>query len=115
MGLTGQNFTMWKGDDRIIQFTIEDATDVSGFIAKWHMAVDVNSPKLITKQSGGNGITFDGNKVLVVVNGSETKDSVTAIPEGLYYHELEMIDAQNKKAIASSGVIDLKKTLVGRP
>ena len=114
MGLTGQNFIMWKGDDKTIQFTIDDATDVSGFTAKWHMAVDVNSTKLITKQSGGSGITFDGNKVLVSIAGSETKDTVTAIPEGLYYHELELIDAQAKKSIAATGVIDLKKTLVGR-
>ena len=106
---------MWKGDDKTIQFTIEDATDVSGFTAKWHMGVDVNSAKLITKTSGGGGITFDGNKVLVSLSSAETKDSVTAIPEGMYYHELELIDAQSKKSIAASGIIDLKKTLVGRP
>ncbi|MDP2234959.1 MAG: hypothetical protein Q8J88_00875 [Bacteroidales bacterium] len=115
MGLTGQNFIMWKGDDRIIQVTIEDASDVSGFTAKWHMAVDVNSPKLITKTSASGTITFNGNKVLISLSSAETKDSVTAIPEGMYYHELELIDAQNKKAIAASGIIDLKKTLVGRP
>jgi len=115
MGLTGQNFTMWKGDDKTVQFTIEDATDVSGYTAKWHMAVDANSAKLITKTSGGGGITFNGNKVLVAIASAETKDSVTAIPAGSYYHELELIDGSSNKTIAAIGVIDLKKTLVGRP
>jgi hypothetical protein len=115
MGLINQNFIMWKGDDKIVQITIEDATDVSGFTAKWHMSVDVDSAKLITKTSGGGGITFDGNKVLVSLSSAETKDSVTTIPVGLYYHELELIDGDSKKSIAASGILDLRKTLVGRP
>ncbi len=114
MGLTGQGFTMWKGDDKIIQFTIEDATDITGFSATWNVSVDVNSTKLITKTSGGGGITFDGNKVLIALAGSETKDDVTSLPEGQYYHELELVDAQSKKTIAATGIIDLKKSLIGR-
>lgn len=115
MALTGQNFVMHKGDDKILTFTITDATDVTGFSATWNMAVDAFSTKLLTKTSGGGGITFSGNKVLVTLDSANTKDSVTAIPEGNYYHELSLIDGSGKKNIAAIGIVDMKKSLIGRP
>jgi hypothetical protein len=116
MGLINQNFILWKGDDKTIQFTIEDATNVTDFTAKWHLAATPTSTKLITKTSDvGGGITFNANKVLISLESSETDDSVTTIPEGLYYHELELVDDDDKRTIAAIGIVDVRNTRVGRP
>lgn len=104
MGLQGQNFTIWKGDDRLIVFTIDDVQNLTGYSAEWNVAVDPDSTKLITKTSG-NGIAFDGNKVNVTLNSAETNQNATNIPAGQYYHELQLVDPQGKKIVSATGIM----------
>lgn len=107
MGLIGQNFTKWKGDDMLIVFTIEDVQSLTGYTAEWNLSVDTESTKLLTKTSAGGTITFEGNKAIVTVNSAETNQNVTAIPAGSYYHELQLIDPNGKKTVAATGTLTL--------
>jgi len=115
MGLQGQNFTKWKGDDFTIVFTINDATNLTGYTAVWNMSVSIDSAKLITKSSGGGGITFDGNKVLVTIASAITKEDALSIPAGNYYHELQLTDSSNMKTVAATGIVELKTPSLKRP
>ncbi len=115
MAVQGQNFTKWKGDDFTVVFTIEDAYDLTGYSAEWNVSVDTESAKLITKKSSLGQITFDNNKVIIAVASAETKESVTGLPAGLYYHELQLIDPQGKKTVAATGNLDLKAPSLKRP
>lgn len=110
MGLTGQSFQKWKGDDFTIQFTITDAQTLSGYIAEWFMSVTADSGSaLITKLSSNGGITFDANKVLIPIASAETKTITPTdpIPAGTYYHELHLTDPQSKTTVAAIGTITL--------
>lgn len=71
------------------------------------MSVDIDSAKLITKSSGGGGITYDGNKVLVTVDSATTKEG-TSIPAGNYYHELQLTDGSGMKTVAAIGIVEFK-------
>lgn len=106
MGLTGQNFTKWKGDDMIIIFTVDDIQNLNGYSAEWNVAIEPDSTKLITKTNSA-GITFDGNKVVIAVDSYETNQNVTAIPAGQYYHELQLVDPLGKKTVAAIGMMTL--------
>lgn len=106
MGLQGQNFTKWKGDDMLIVFTIEDVQSLTGYSAEWNVSVDPDSTKLITK-TNVSGITYDGNKVNVSVASAETNQNATNIPAGQYYHELQLVDPQGKKTVAATGIMTL--------
>lgn len=114
MAAQGQNFTKWKGDDFTLVFTIEDAYDLTGYSAEWNVSVDVNSAKLITKKSSLGQITFDNNKAIITVASSETNESVTSLPAGQYYHELQLIDSQNKRTVSAVGVFDLRSPSLKR-
>lgn len=110
MGLVGQNFTKWKGDDFTIQFTITDAQTLSGYVAEWFFATsDTAGSALITKLSSNGGITFDANKVLIPIASVETKTITPTdpIPAGTYYHELHLTDPQSKTTVAATGTITL--------
>lgn len=115
MAAQSQNFTKWKGDDFTLIFTIEDATDVSGFVAEWNVSVGTETAKLITKKSSLGQITFDGNKVVIAVTSAETKETATNLPVGTYYHELQLIDGTGKTTVAATGTFELKAPVLKRP
>lgn len=115
MGLIGQNFTKWKGDDMLIVFTIEDVQSLTGYTAQWQLSVNTSSAVLLSKTSISNGgITFEGNKVIVSVTSTETNDDVTSIPEGQYYHELQLYDPNDKQTVAATGIVTLLNPLYRR-
>lgn len=109
MALTGQNFTKWKGDDFVIQFTIGDATSLTGYSAEWYLATSKTaSAYKLMKTSAAGSITFDGNKVLIGIASAETKVvSNDPLPVGDYYHELHLIDPQGKLTVAAVGTMTL--------
>ena len=115
MAAQSQNFTKWKGDDFTLVFTIEDATDLTGFSAEWNVSVGTETAKLITKKSSLGQITFDTNKVIIVVSSAETKETATNIPVGTYYHELQLVNASGKTAVAAVGTFELKAPVLKRP
>ena len=117
MGKLAQDFTMWKGDDKILAFNIEDATDLeTGYTATWVMCAEepnagnsYNPTAVLTKDSEATPatITFDGATVLVEVDGDDTGEASSITP-GEYYHELKLYDTAGNEAVSAIGTIDLR-------
>ena len=117
MGKLGQDRTMWKGDDKILAFNIEDATDLEeGYSATWVMCEEepnagnsYNPTALLTKTTEDDPvtITFDGATVLVEVDGDDTGEA-SSIDPGEYYHELKLYDDDGNEAVSAVGTIDLR-------
>jgi hypothetical protein len=114
MGTISQNFIKWKGDNFIIQYTIEDATNLTGFKATWSLATSPsNSTRLITKTSG-SGINFSTNYVYVTMSRTDTDQNNSEIPAGMYYHELQLINSEGLETVAAVGTLDLRDPIVKR-
>ena len=104
--LIPQNFEMFSGDDKNIQFTITDednaASDITGASATWACSRRVKTSTLISK-TVGSGITIVSGVGGVLLVSLAQAD--TASLRGDYYHELEIVDAAGKKTTAAYGTM----------
>jgi hypothetical protein len=107
MAALNQDFTKYRGDEFVLQFSVIDVVDLTGYTASWKMAVDENSTALVTKSSPSNGINFISNTILVEIDKSNTN----SLAEGKYYHELQLIDSLNQGGVISSGTFTLEEPL----
>jgi hypothetical protein len=106
MGKLNQDFTTWKGNYRRIDFYIEDVSSVTGGTASWIMAADATSAALITKTVAGGGIGLTGKTVSVYLLPADTDDS-SGIADGIYYHELRLVDVVNQPSTPAIGEVTL--------
>ncbi len=110
MGKAGQNFIHWKGNYRKIVFFIEDVDSLTGFKASWGMSENESSMALISKSSEGvnPGIELSGQEVIVTILPQDT----TPLVPMKYYHELKLLDLEDKPSTPAIGEVDLKPVIL---
>jgi hypothetical protein len=119
MALLNQNIRIYKGDDIIVRYTIEDLSNLTGYKAYWSMAVDAESGKLIVKTTEGDyteegGITLEDNYVNVLFESEDTDETKTLISVGEYYCELQLEDGDGKTVVAAEGTVHIRPALKQR-
>lgn len=112
MGLTGQDFTTWKGNYRTIVFYISDVSSVTGGTAEWAMSfIGTTGSTLISKTSSNTGVTLSGKSVTVTLEPTDTDDN-SGISSGEYYHELRLEDVSGQPTTPAIGTITLLDVLI---
>ena len=108
MTATGQDFSVYAGDDFDVVVTVKDANDalldITGFTIDW----SVNG---IVDKSVGSGITMTDP-----VNGVFTIAIVptdTAGKHGTYPHAARCTDLVGKKSVVMEGNISIRQTVAG--
>lgn len=109
------------GEDKTLSFVIyTDSTktvvrDVTGFALSWKLATAPGQAALLTKATGGSGITISGvfnadpdvntQVVDVAIADTDTQpDAGSALPASTYYHELKRTDAGLEAVLAQGRV-----------
>ena len=110
MGKIGQNFIHFKGNYRKIIFFIEDVDSLTGFKAFWGMSEDASAAALVSKSSEGAnpGIELSGKEVIVTILPQDT----TSLVPMKYYHELKLLDLEDKPSTPAIGEVDLKPVIL---
>lgn len=110
MSATNQDFEMWIGDDRIVDFTITDdggamnLTGVTDLLWTMHgRGVDVDKVNSVDSTPAVEGTPTDGVVRLTLVPAD-----TSALAAGTYYHELRVEDSAGKFATVTTGVVTLK-------
>lgn len=110
MTTTGQNFTMWQGEDKSITVTLTDADggaiDTAGLTFTWSMAEDASETALLTK-STGSGITNGSSAITIALDEADTDD----VAAGTYYHECRVVDGSSQHDVVFTGGLTLKESL----
>ncbi len=106
-----QDFTMWQGEDKILEVTVKDESDVvvnlTGATIKWVLAPTVDGTVSITKETGGSGIVITDatNGVFqVTINAADT-----ASLEGTFYHEAEVTSSASKVSKVLIGKVIIRR------
>ena len=124
-----QNFVRFRGDIFTIAFDILDAENIEGYKAEWTVytktldgaVATITRFLTITTDSGftnpgvgyfiEDGITIDGNQILVAVP-SVVYDSSrlgNSSHEIIFEHQLRIWDGDDNMAVAAHGTWDLRK------
>ena len=102
--MTTQTFSMQGGDSKTIEVTLVDAAgvpvDVTGATITYRIAAAPHNTALVTKTTGGNGVTIAASVVTIVLAPDDTADL-----NGVYHHELEVVDANDNVATAFRGYV----------
>jgi hypothetical protein len=104
MTITGQNFTLRRGEDRTIQFVIEGGAGLTA--ASWYTSANRSSTTQDLVLESGDGITLNdaGPDCNVFVTISKTRSE--GLPLGWRYHELWGVDAtSNDRHLAEGGMV----------
>lgn len=106
MAAINQNFTMYMGDDKQLNFTILDeagaTVSLENSAAIWVMVNMVKVPTTpVRKTTEDGGITHTGNIYHVFI---DSDDTLTILP-GKYQHELRMTNSDGKESVVASGEV----------
>ena len=111
-----QDFSIPSGDDVVLNFTVSDdqMSSLSGATVRWRayhqkFTVPYGEP-VISKQTGGNGITITNaaNRLFdVSISESDTQNLT-----GRYYHEAEVEDASGNKSTVTIGIMTITLTKI---
>lgn len=101
--MENQDFKIYEGDDLVIEFLILDedgnTVDLTGYSASWGA---YGSDTTIFKSTGNGNVTIGSGTVEVTVDAIDTVDF-----DGVYRHELRLIDASTKSRVAASGTLTI--------
>ncbi len=94
MTISNQNFKLYRGDSHTVFVALTQA-DGSAFdinavtMVRWQMTRDPDDDKeaVVTKESGGNGITAAEGGIDITLDATDTNQAI-----GLYYHILRVWD-----------------------
>ncbi len=116
MAQLNQNFVMFKGDDKIIRFTVQDVESVVGLKARWTISSEPGSVSFLEKstETSPPGITMDGKNIEVHLNSVDTDDH-TVFETKKYYHECELVDGDGKISTVAIGEVDMRDVTLIRP
>jgi hypothetical protein len=115
------DFTLYQGDTKRLHFSLKrddgTALELTGATLRWQAsklkATGVFSSTPVLQKTETDGIQIDdetGGLVTVVL---EPEDTVNL--SGLFYHELEAIDASGDVATVFTGEFEIKKALIKPP
>jgi len=99
------DFSMYSGDSKSLAITITDsdgvAVDLTGATVKYAIAASATATtKLVSKQTGGLGITTASNVATVPLVPADT-----ASLAGIYYQECEVTDTSGNVSTALVGTV----------
>jgi hypothetical protein len=111
MAVTTVNKDMVSGRTKVMPFSAVDndgdAVTVTGGSATYKIADTPYSTALVTKTSAAGDITLAGSTVTVTLEPADTEDL-----DGIYYHELEVIDGGANEYTGFSGAIVVRRNLI---
>jgi len=101
------DFSMYSGDSKTLEITITDsdgvAVDLTGATVKYAIALSSTaSAALVSKATGGSGITTASNVATVTLASADT-----ATLAGVYYHEMEITTVLGAVTTAMTGTITI--------
>lgn len=99
MATTGQDFTIWSGDDKSLVITLTDGTDTTGGSAVWTLANSPTGPSLVRLTTDA-GITMSGSVITVTLQPSHTAGLA-----GIFYHECQFRNSASKVATTTVGTV----------
>ena len=107
---TGQNFTMWSGDTKVLEVTITDsdgaAVDLTGATISYVLQRNVNSAAATISKTTDDGISItdaSGGVFQITLDASDT-----ASLSGSYYHECQITDASGNASTVFTGTVTMK-------
>jgi hypothetical protein len=105
-------FEMYSGDSKTIEVAITDADGnavmLTGATAIYTIREAITSTTaLVTKATGGSGITISGSTVTITLAAADT-----ASLAGTYYHELEITDTGGNVSTAFQDVVTIKADII---
>jgi hypothetical protein len=112
MARINQDFTLYAGEDKQINFTITDengvAIDLVGSTAVWVLARITSTPEiLITKRSTvSTQIDYTDNTYHIYL-----EDVDTDLLHGKYAHELRMVNADGQESVLATGQVRIYDSL----
>lgn len=98
-----QDFDMYAGDTKDIVVTMSDSANIDGSTVKWGLKKSVKDTMLVSKNTGGLGITVSGTAFTVRLNPSDTLGL-----SGRYYHEAEVTDVLGNVSTVTVGHITIE-------
>ena len=106
-----QNFEYWTGTDKILQYSITDASsgasvNTTSMTVKWLLFDEPNSASLIRLMTGGSGIVASGSVISVTIAASLTAGCNLS---GTFYTELSGSDASNNADVLAVGYATINK------
>ena len=113
MTTTGQDVTMWSGDDITIVVTVTtngtSAVDITAYTVSYVLQTDAFTAN-VTKATGGSGITITD-----AINGEFTvtlADTDTSGLSGRCYHEAQVTDGSGNKYTVMTGTVTINKDAI---
>jgi len=109
-----QNFEIWAGNSAQIDFAITNSTTGCGMDLPsassviWHLLSDSDTPTpaLITKSTGGSGITVSTSTASVVLGPIDTSSL-----SGVYVHQARVTDTSGSTVTVSIGTVTINKSI----
>lgn len=110
------NFQMTAGDTVALDIQVSDLNndpiDLDGATGTWAMAKSVEGPAIVTKTVGAGGIVIldpssDGILEITLL----VADTINLLP-GVYYHELQIVDAGGDTSTVIRGNITVSAALI---
>jgi hypothetical protein len=112
MAVTNQDFTIYQGDEPVLQFTVQDsagaALDITGATFKWGLARSLAKTSSVSKTSV-SGIT--------IIDGPTGRVDVTLLQadtvglSGIFVHELSMTLGAKENTV-STGTVTINDSTV---
>jgi hypothetical protein len=117
MPAENQTVQMPAGDSRRIVIPVKDQAGadlpLTGATVRWWMAKSAWSKDadVLIKKTTDAGISVSGSTATVMLAPADTD----AIPPGAYYHEAEIVFADQSVATVSRGTFQLSATVIRQP
>ncbi len=110
MAQLNQNFIHFKGNDKRINFLVQDVSTVEGCDVRWTMSETAGSTPLITKETGETPeeIIIEGKTITVILLSADT-DELSGLEAKKYYHECELTDTDGNISTVAVGEVDLRE------
>lgn len=118
MAATGQDFTLYVGNDAALEFALLDAAgdalDITGASFAWGMAPRFTGTATLDKNSGSPS-EFDitdaaGGLLTVHIQATDTLE----MDPGVYRHELRMTDSTGEIETVATGLVNLLTSILAQ-
>ena len=99
----GQDFTIWRGEDRTLEFLVPG--QAGAVLAYWYLAANrfKATGNADLALSVGNGITLEDSGDDLLVKVTVTKTQSASLPLGLRHHELWLNDTSGQDRLVAEG------------
>lgn len=110
----GQDFIMWSGDHKNLTVTVTNAetggsADLTGGSVVWVLAESPTGGSLVKlTNDSGSGVTVSGSTFTVSLSPIHTSGL-----SGTYYHEAQVIDANNNVSTVTVGAAKINYDVAG--